>query len=52
MSQKLLPKEGGGRIAAIEVLKGTLRTRDLVKNAERTHELYDAIRDAKDDGDG
>ncbi len=50
LSQMLLPKAGGGRIAAVEVLKGTLRVRDLVKDAEKTHNLYDAIRDAKADG--
>jgi len=50
LSQMLLPKAGGGRIAAVEVLKGTLRVRDLVKDADKTHNLYDAIRDAKADG--
>ncbi len=50
LSQMLLPKADGGRIAAVEVLKGTLRVRDMIKDAEKTSNLYDAIRDAKTDG--
>lgn len=50
VSQQLLPRRGGGRIAAMEVLKGNLRIRDLVKNEDRTNEIYDALRDSKGDG--
>ena len=51
VSQRLLPKAGGGGwVAAMEVLKGTLRIRDLVKDEQRTSEIYDAIRDARLDG--
>jgi len=51
VSQRLLPKTGGGgRVAAMEVLKGTLRIRDLVKDDQRTGEIYDAIRDSRMDG--
>ena len=51
VSQRLLPKAGGGgRVAAMEVLKGTLRIRDLVKDEQRTGEIYDAIRDSRMDG--
>jgi twitching motility protein PilT len=51
VSQRLLPKKGGqGRVAAMEVLKGTLRIKDLVKDEHRTPELYEAIRDSRLDG--
>jgi twitching motility protein PilT len=51
VSQRLLPKAGGGgRVAAMEILKGTLRIRDLVKDDQRTGEVYDAIRDSRMDG--
>jgi len=51
VSQRLLPRAGGkGRVAALEILKGTLRVKDLVRDEERTGELYDALRDAKLDG--
>lgn len=51
VSQRLLPRAGGsGRIAAMEILRGTLRIRDLVKDEERTGEVYDAIRDSRFDG--
>lgn len=51
LSQRLLPRaDRPGRIAAMEILKGTLRIRDLVRDEDRTHELYDAIRDARLDG--
>ncbi|OIO00507.1 MAG: twitching motility protein [Desulfovibrionaceae bacterium CG1_02_65_16] len=39
VSQRLLPKVGGGRVAAFEVLKNTLRIKELIlqgENAERT----------------
>jgi twitching motility protein PilT len=35
ISQRLLPKIGGGRIAALEMLKSTMRTRDYVCKGER-----------------
>jgi len=35
VSQRLLPrKDGKGRIAAVEVLKSTMRTRDYVEKGE------------------
>ena len=34
ISQRLLPKVGGGRIAALEILKSTMRTRDYVVKGE------------------
>ena len=51
VSQRLLPRVGGkGRVAAMEILRGTLRIRDLIKDEQRTGEIYDAIRDSRFDG--
>ena len=47
ISQKLLPKLKKGRVAAMEILLGNLRIRDLIRDPERTHEIYDAIRDSR-----
>ena len=51
VSQRLLPRRGGnGRVAAMEIVKATLRIKDLIRDENRTHEMYDAIRDARLDG--
>ncbi len=50
VSQRLLPRKGKGRVAATEILKGTLRVKDLVRDEGRTQELYDVLRDARLDG--
>src|SRR6202521_2364004 len=52
ISQRLLPKKDGqGRIAAIEILKSTLRTRDYVEKGEGERKtLLDAMRDGDTDG--
>jgi twitching motility protein PilT len=51
VSQRLLPKKGGqGRVAAMEILKGNLRIKDLVKDENRTHEIYEALSDSRLDG--
>ncbi len=51
VSQRLLPRKGGkGRVAAQEVMKGTMRIKDLIKDEDRSHELYDALKDSKLDG--
>ena len=52
VSQRLLPrKDGKGRIAAIEVLKSTLRTRDYVEKGESDGKtLLDAMRDGDTEG--
>ena len=52
VSQRLIPKAGGrGRVAAIEILKSTARTRDYVEKGERDGKsLYDAMRDGNLDG--
>ena len=51
VSQRLIPRKGGGRIAVLEILKATMRTRDYVEQGE--HEgrtLLDAMRDGELDG--
>jgi twitching motility protein PilT len=52
VSQRLLPrKDGAGRIAIIEVLKGTLRTREYVEKGEADGKtLLDAMRVGDQEG--
>jgi twitching motility protein PilT len=52
ISQRLLPRRGvRGRIAVLEVLKSTLRTREYVEKGENEGKtLLDAMRDGSDDG--
>ena len=52
VSQRLLPKKDGkGRIAAVEVLKATMRTREYVEKGESEGKsLLDAMRDGDNDG--
>ncbi len=51
VSQRLIPRaDRAGRVAATEILKGTLRIKDLVRDEDRSGEIYDALRDARLDG--
>jgi twitching motility protein PilT len=52
VSQRLIPKrDGSGRVAAFEVLKSTLRTRDYVSKGESEGKsLLDAMRDGGSEG--
>ncbi len=51
VSQRLMPKLGGGRVAAIEILISTLRTREYVDKGEKEGKtLVDAMRDGAMDG--
>jgi twitching motility protein PilT len=51
ISQRLIPKKGGGRMAIIEMLKSTMRTREYVEVGEREGKsLLDAMRDGGLDG--
>lgn len=52
ISQRLIPrKDGTGRVAAIEILKSTLRTREyLEKGEEEGRSLTDAMRDGELEG--
>jgi twitching motility protein PilT len=51
-SQRLVPRaDGRGRVAAIEILKSTARTRDYIEKGERDGKsLYDAMKDGNLDG--
>ena len=52
ISQRLIPrKDGSGRIAAVEILKSTLRTREYVEKGEGDGKtLVDAMRDGDTEG--
>src|SRR5215475_2702143 len=51
VSQRLLPKKTGGRIAAVEILKSTMRTREYVEKGEgEGRTLLDAMRDGSEEG--
>ena len=52
LSQRLLPRaDGKGRIAVIEILKSTMRTRDYVEKGEGEGKtLLDAMHDGSNDG--
>jgi len=52
ISQRLIPKpDGTGRVAAFEVLKSTLRTREYVQKGENEGKtLLDAMRDGSTEG--
>ncbi len=52
ISQRLIPTaDGRGRIAAVEILKGTPRTREYIENGESEGKtLHDAMEDGELDG--
>jgi len=51
ISQRLVPKKEGGRIAVLEILKATMRTRDYIDKGEAEgRSLIDAMRDGGLDG--
>ncbi len=52
VSQRLLPKKDGlGRVAAIEILKSTLRTREYIEKGEvEGKSLLDAMKDGSTEG--
>ena len=52
VSQRLLPrKQGAGRVAALEILKSTLRTREYLEKGEiEGKSLLDAMRDGDTEG--
>src|SRR5687767_6338247 len=43
ISQRLLPKVGGGRVAAVEVLVNTARIADLIREPEKTDGITEAL---------
>ena len=51
VSQRLVPKQAGGRQPVLEVLKATMRTRDYISQGESEGKtLLDAMRDGALDG--
>jgi len=51
VSQRLVPAKAGGRVAALEILKSTMRTRDYLEKGENEGKtLLDAMRDGELDG--
>ncbi|MGC2235730.1 MAG: PilT/PilU family type 4a pilus ATPase [Pyrinomonadaceae bacterium] len=51
ISQRLMPKEGGGRIAAIEILVSNSRTREYIEKGEKEgRSITDAMNDGALDG--
>ena len=51
VSQRLVPKKSGGRLAVLEVLKATMRTREYIERGEGEGKtLLDAMRDGALDG--
>lgn len=52
VSQRLIPRRGGkGRVAAIEILKSTMRTREYIERGEgEGRALIDAIKDGDQEG--
>jgi twitching motility protein PilT len=43
VSQRLLPRTDGGRVAAVEVMVNTARIADLIREPEKTHGITEAI---------
>jgi len=51
ISQRLIPKTGGGRFAVLEILKSTMRTREYIEQGDTEgRSLLDAMRDGELDG--
>jgi twitching motility protein PilT len=51
VSQRLVPKQAGGRVAVCEVLRATARTRDYIREGEKEGKsLVDAMEDGSLDG--
>jgi twitching motility protein PilT len=51
ISQRLVPKNGGGRMAVLEILKSTMRTRDYLQAGDGEGKtLLDAMRDGELEG--
>ena len=45
ISQRLIARKDGGRVAAVEVMVNTARIADLIREPEKTHGLTEAIED-------
>jgi twitching motility protein PilT len=45
VSQRLLPRIDGGRVAAVEVMLNTARIADLIRDPEKTEQITEALED-------
>ncbi|GAA5513754.1 twitching mobility protein [Deinococcus carri] len=45
VSQRLLPRKGGGRVLGMEILLGTPTVRECIKDADRTEEIKQALQE-------
>jgi twitching motility protein PilT len=51
IAQRLIPQRSGGRVAVVEILKSTMRTREYIEQGEKEgRSLLDAINDGSLDG--
>jgi twitching motility protein PilT len=51
ISQRLIPRKNGGRMAILELMKSTMRTREYIESGEKEGKsLLDAMRDGDIDG--
>jgi twitching motility protein PilT len=51
VAQRLIPQRSGGRVAVLEILKSTMRTREYIEQGEKEGKtLLDAIKDGGLDG--
>jgi twitching motility protein PilT len=51
ISQRLIPKKSGGRLAILEIMKSTMRTRDYLEQGDKEgRSLLDAMKDGELDG--
>ena len=51
ISQRLIPKKNGGRMAVLEILKSTMRTRDYLQAGDADgRTMLDAMRDGELEG--
>jgi len=46
MTQRLLPKVGGGRAAAVEVLVSNGRIQECIMDGDKTHEIHDIVKES------
>lgn len=50
VSQRLLPKSGGGRVLGMEIMIGTPTVRECIKDAERLEEIKQALLEGSNNG--
>jgi twitching motility protein PilT len=48
ISQRLLQRKGGGRVAAMEIMPVTATIRDCIRDPQRLDEIFDLVEDGKE----